>query len=794
MIQKEKAMHIGILKYKELFTFSHINSNILFPPSSKENGAFCWSWQELFDTGVDVSFELEKDSYIGAVCFSVPKKSLAGVTVLVDGKAAGLRESPMGELFGEEVCIAVGVRGKSITLRLFSDFQDIKLRDITVLGAYDYNEPFLWPSPRTIEFTGNTVRIAKIESATDDPDEIFAKEFLYEGLREKLGAFESEEGVTVLIEKAELDGERYTVAQSENTITLSGAKRISLLYATNAFISLTDNSGFHVAEIDDSPSAKLRGFHFGLPHRDKIEFTRRLLRYVLLPMRYNVIFLEFAGGMRFDRHPEISEGWLLAAENAKAKKQPFMPHSDKVSRWSLLEKEEVRQLVSYAKELGFALIPEVQSLAHVQYITYAHPEIAELDEKTVEVDVREGADARPEAFYAHSYCPSNPKSYEIIYDIIDEIIEITEPSGYVHIGHDEVYQIGLCERCRQKDPSDLFCDHVTALHAYLAKKGLKTMMWSDMLHPAPVTDYPTWRAACKLPRDIVMLDFIWYFHPDKDIEDDLLPLGYKVAVGNLYSSHYTRFNSRIKKRGMIGGEISSWLITDEDILARNGKLWDLMYLSEMLWNTDGYDERNRRTYNEIISKHVQPEVRDRVREKFVPEGYGETSFKTSGNAASIPRELTELLPHARWADGIDIDIGECQKYDRLIFEHTTLNSAPRIVWKENTYVGSYIIEYEDGTSAEARVCYGDGVTCYKDGYAIPKHQQYYRHFGYVGTWFADPVYEGKNERGDDVTVLGYVWENPYPEKRITRITYKKAKDDYCCLIVAGVKGLRANKE
>ena len=71
-----------------------------------------------------------------------------------------------------------------------------------------------------------------------------------------------------------------------------------------------------------------------------------------------------------------------------------------------------------------------------------------------------------------------------------------------------------------------------------------------------------------------------------DIEDTFLPKGFKVAVGNLYSSHYPRFLSRIQKDGMIGGEVSMWLIADEQILAKNGKLWDIMYLSEMLWNTD----------------------------------------------------------------------------------------------------------------------------------------------------------------------------------------------------------------
>ena len=165
-------MYIGSLKCNESFTFTHINSLVPFPPSKSDNRSFSWSWQELFDTGVDVSFELERCSYIGAVCFKVPERSLAGVSVIVDGKPSGLRESVAGELFGGEVSIAVGVRGKAITLRLFADFQDICLSDVDVLGAYGDEEPFLWPSPRSIVPIDKTLRIREIASATDDPDEV----------------------------------------------------------------------------------------------------------------------------------------------------------------------------------------------------------------------------------------------------------------------------------------------------------------------------------------------------------------------------------------------------------------------------------------------------------------------------------------------------------------------------------------------------------------------------------------------------------------------------------------------
>src|SRR5690554_7996773 len=93
------------------------------------------------------------------------------------------------------------------------------------------------------------------------------------------------------------------------------------------------------------------------------------------------------------------------------------------------------------------------------------------------------ADQPPSTFYHHSYCPLHDKSYEIIYDIIDEIIEVTKPERYVHMGHDEIYQIGLCSRCKGKDHAELYAKHVTSMHDYLKKKGYGMMIWADMLHP-----------------------------------------------------------------------------------------------------------------------------------------------------------------------------------------------------------------------------------------------------------------------------------------------------------------------
>jgi hypothetical protein len=207
----------------------------------------------------------------------------------------------------------------------------------------------------------------------------------------------------------------------------------------------------------------------------------------------------------------------------------------------------------------------------------------------------------------------------------------------------------------------------------------------------------------------------------------------------------------------------------------------------MLWNIENYEERNRKTYSHIIAKHIQPKMRDNLRAKHSPNGYKETAVKLPASSLPIPRELGYLCPKAIVVNGEKFKVGAA--YDRLVFEHATIYSAPRIVWTPFAKIGDYIVTYADGSTVSVPIKYAENIMAYNTGYGIPMPQEFYRHNGYVGTWFTDPVYQGKTLQGDDLTVSGYVWENPYPEKKITTIEYVPIENNYCGLILAGIKGL-----
>ncbi|MGI6609210.1 MAG: family 20 glycosylhydrolase [Limnochordia bacterium] len=775
-----------------------------------------WKWSSLMDTGVDIRFSLGREVFVGAVCLKLADRSAVGsveVFSLVEDELScvGRYDAQTGGLLSGELTIPIGVRAAVIVVRFQADLKDIVVEDLVLIGA-DSDEPDIYPTPADIRYYVGHYPLAALESIAaleSSTDATFAASYLRERFAEYFGidipVIPSQKGSVSIGLDDSIPSEGYRVRVNSDGVELFASCRLGLLYAVESTLQLASNGALPYCEIDDEPRVPVRGFHFGLPPREELAFARRLIRYVLIPMRYNTLFIEFAGGMRFDRHPEISEAWERGNRAAKAGTQPAFPHGEMVAGGGLLEKEEVREFVEYSKSFGFEVIPEVQSFGHVQYITYAHPEIAEVAESvenSKKLDTR-SADQPPSTYYHHSYCPLHDKSYELIYDIIDEIVEVVGPERYVHMGHDEIYQIGLCPRCRDQDHADLYALHVTRMHDYLAKKGLKMMIWCDMLHPTE-RRYKTHTAIERLPRDIVMLDFIWYFHFDLDMEDNILPFGYKVIMGNMYSSHYPRYEQRIAKEGIIGGQVSTWCRFDEHTLAKKGKIFDVMYSAEMLWSEE-YDSRAREVYTAWIAKRM-PRLRDEVRGIAKPIDHPVRSEAVAlpiTSAPRLPAAVAEALKHsanvledctfdftyAQRLSCAPVEIPVSASFQRLVFLHATENNAPRVAWKPLTEVGRYTVRYVDGSQVDIPIEYAGNICVYTRRYGDPLPQQYYRHQGYIATYWGDPLLQAKTSDGRDVTALGFEWVNPHPEREITSILCSGNDETDASILLLGISGI-----
>lgn len=776
-------MYIGnIAEFAEIDT-THAKSSMPLAPSNIDNGCMSWSWDKIFDTELDVTLKFDKAYYIGAVSFDI--KGARSLTLLTDDREI---KCALDDIKDKKAA-PIAQHSDNLTIRIRGMFEEVSISDISVYGAEFKDEFVAFPFVKKISYGVGNVSIGRF-SESDDCDEAFATEILKETISRDNIAPDGT-GATVKFNKVsspDYANERYTVSVGEDEIIITAASRICLIYGAITLSQIGKNGKFPTCEIDDMPDLSMRGFHMGLPRADRIPFAKNLFRYVLLPLRYNHLIIEFNGAMRFDRHPLISEKWAEAEEKFRKGLQPRIQHSEMGADGTVLEKSDVRDLIDYARELGFEIIPEVQSFGHVQYITNAYPEIAEVKKKEeIQNDLRL-ADAHPDTFYTHTYCPSKEKSIEIIKDIIDEIVEVSRPERYVHIGHDEIMELGQCPVCSKKSKSEIYANHINTLHAYLKEKGLRAAIWSDMLHSDLYYNKESAAAINLIPKDILFLDFTWYFHPERDIEDDLLSSGHDIMIGNLYSSHFPRFSSRITKKGMIGGQVSTWIRVDECEYADNGKMFDLAYTAEMLWNANGYCDGNRVAYTHFISRAILPTMRNdihgtpRIPASVTPLGAMGTEQD------KIPANLLHTIPDIHTADNAKLEIGG--KYDRLVFEQATLTSLPRVVWKPLFEIGKYTINYSDNTSVNISVTYGGSALAWNRRYAEPLPYMYYRHQGYIGTWYADPVYEGYTADGTPILLLAFEVNNPMPDKEIISVEYHKCENQPCEVIVRYVSGVK----
>lgn len=766
-----------------------------------ENGNLCnkrgiaFLRETVLGTGVDICFSFRKNVYIDSV-------------ELLDTVEAGKTEV-LTEENGKRKKIGAGDARTSVNymcdnmiLRIHSTNEDMKIGGIKILGADLEN--CLYPMAVHSRWDGGSADISDIGISALGEDETFAAGILVRELGRKMGkeAKISENALIKLkIRDTIIDGsgkavhgvrECFSLDISENGIAISGTDKRALTYAVHAFSSLIHNGRVPCGYVFDKPYMEFRGMHLGMPSRNNISFFKSFISDYMVPLRYNTLFLELNGVMRFDSHPEIAECWADICEKYRRGEVPRPHHYDMLGKGEILEKADVLDLVRYAESFGIEVIPEIQSLSHVQYLTVAHPEIAEKNTIDSDAEIAGGDDEpTPDEFYDHCYCPSNEKSYEILFDIADEILDLIKPKRFVSMGHDEVYLIGTCDKCRKKTPAELYASDVNRIYDYLKKHGLRMMIWGDMLHDC--LNYETYPAIDMIPKDIILLDFVWYFKTGTDIEDRLLSHGFEVILGNMYSSHYPRFKTRAEKKGIIGAQISTWCEMSLSCHTQAGKMFDTAFSANMMWSR-AYCGDLRNTYTYALEKYVLPELKDRMYRAdgvgdyfFSPAQGKETAVMYNGRDRAIDKDCACVSGDCACDDYpteyTALKLGK--KAEKLSFIHGTdgtVGMLNNIEW--STPIGKYVIKYSDGTTENVRLIYGENTYC-KEKYASVLPSFYYRHAGYRDIFLADPI-TGKTPEGRDYTLYKLTWKNPHPEKDIAEVVMRAETDTSAVLELFGI--------
>ena len=187
-----------------------------------------------------------------------------------------------------------------------------------------------------------------------------------------------------------------------------------------------------------------------------------------------------------------------------------------------LIRNDVKKMVLACQKENIRLIPQLNLLGHQSWagdlgkLLEVYPEFDE----TPHIEMPEEYEwPNDDGLYCKSYCPRHPLVHDVVFDLVDEIIEVFEADAF-HAGMDEVFYIGnpKCPRCGGSDPSRLFAEEVRRIRDHLEEQNCELWMWGDRLLDGKTTGLGMWEASMNntyraidmIPRDVVIND--WHYN------------------------------------------------------------------------------------------------------------------------------------------------------------------------------------------------------------------------------------------------------------------------------------------
>ncbi len=383
--------------------------------------------------------------------------------------------------------------------------------------------------------------------------------------------------------------EAYAISVGEKTVVY--AKREGgFIFAVATLMQLAESDELVGGLIYDYPYSGTRGYRAFLPPRAEFGVFREVVDF-LAYYKFNKIILEIGGAMEYKRHPKINERWVEFCKEVKVYSGRTHEIQHKTYPWpknsihcdngggDILTQDECRELAAYCRSRGLEVIPECPTYSHCDYIVQAYPQIREME-----------GDKHPD-----TYCPHHPDTYKIVFDILEEVIDVFQPK-MVNIGHDEMYTIGKCPKCKGTPAPVLYTNDIKKIKAFLDERGVKTLMWGEKLlnayrdgerfggagHGEGYQHVPALHPCRKLlPKDITMLH--WYYTFNEKYDNVYHEGGFKAVFGNFGVLQLKNWSKRTLQ-GIGGGFTSNWGSYLEEYMQRNCQYLNLVSSAYAYWS------------------------------------------------------------------------------------------------------------------------------------------------------------------------------------------------------------------
>ncbi len=322
--------------------------------------------------------------------------------------------------------------------------------------------------------------------------------------------------VTEIVRKLshdEIPEEGYHLQIDRQGIVLEAHDSAGLFYGEQTLRQIMDEKGrARACDILDYPAFPYRGLHLDVSrHFMSTDYIKTLLdlmaEYKLNRFHWH---LTDGGGWRFEskKYPlltrkaqaRMESDWTRWWDNGQ---RNFVETGTPGSYGGFYTQEEMREIVAYAAERHITVIPEIEMPGHSNEVFFAYPELT-----------CKGTTG------SSDYCIGNPKTFEFLFNILDEVMDIF-PSRYIHIGGDEAGKNDwkTCPACQHlmkneklEDVDELQSWSIRKVEQYLNGKGRRIIGWDEILQGglAPDATVMSWRGedggktAAKMRHHVIM--------------------------------------------------------------------------------------------------------------------------------------------------------------------------------------------------------------------------------------------------------------------------------------------------
>ena len=536
-------------------------------------------------------------------------------------------------------------------------------------------------------------------------------------------------------------------------IVAAGSSPTDTYYAAQTLKQLLkkDASGSIYAcaiNVRDFPRFAFRGVHL-LTSRDALSYISKLIDNVLAPLKVNHIVLQ-TDKIAWASHPEVTD------------RGNFMP------------REDVPKLLEVARRHHITVTPMVQSPGHLEW--------AFRDGNNL--DIAEDRET------PYCYCMSNSKSYEFIFSIMDEAIELFGHPEYFHAGRDEFDMLGRMPvdgQCKAVGKEKLYIEDTINVYEHLKARGCKMMMWGDVLTK------PGYREMIdELPKDILIND--WRYAPASEYPSVEFYQTHGFSVigctwhnpGNIFT--FSICASRQGIDGMMQTTWTGWKTEQETLRDCPDQVYAYVLSSAWAWNPtrpalDALPYRPECVFGRMwygpetktcpdfsvirIDRHCNISRIDSGRAigwlgigrgndlREMPDGLVEmegTPFLILPAKITLPSAIMlggAAMPGSfpKRVDGIEVNAN----LTALDFLHGCAHAAD-----SGAAVGKYVIHYEDGKTAAIDLVYSRSIHAWDDQSAA---------MSYGFAWRA------RAQDGRLIGVSELRWKNPRPDVKVMSIDF-----------------------